>query len=284
MNKAKIFRDMLNAPGMIVAPGVYDALGARAVQSAGFRAVYMTGNGAMASLLGKPDLGLATMTEMISRAHQISACCDLPLVCDADTGYGGLGNIKRTVEEFEAAGVAAIHIEDQIIPKRCGALGGIQVVPLRDATDRIRAAVKARSDDNFCIIARTDSKDAVSFEEALQRIRAFEDAGADLVMVEGLENLEQIRTVVETVSCGVLYNIYESARDQCYPLADLEQIGVKLSINCLTSTLCAAKLLRDMYRSLKETSSTAAYFDHMMPMREYTQLLGIDEETGFKDW
>lgn len=284
MNKAKIFRDMMNAPGMIVAPGVYDALGARAVQAEGFKAVYMTGNGAMASLLGKPDLGLATMSEMISRAHQISACCELPLICDADTGYGGMGNIKRTVEEFEAAGIAAIHIEDQIIPKRCGALGGVQVVPLHDATDRIRAAVKARTDRDFCIIARTDSKDAVSFEEALTRVKAFEDAGADMVMVEGLENLEQIRCVVESVKCGVLYNIYESAPEQCYNLKELENIGVQLTINCLTTTLCAAKLLRDMYHSLRVTGSTAEYYERMMPMGEYTKLLGIADETEFKDW
>ena len=136
---------MLNAAGSIVAPGVFDAMGARAAQSAGFQAVYMTGNGSMASLLGKPDLGLATMSEMVGRAHQIASCVDIPLICDADTGYGGLGNIRRTVEEFEAAGVAAIHIEDQVMPKRCGALGGVQLVPLEESVDRIRAAMKART-------------------------------------------------------------------------------------------------------------------------------------------
>lgn len=284
MDQASRFRSMLNAAGSIVAPGVFDAMGARAAQSAGFQAVYMTGNGSMASLLGKPDLGLATMSEMVGRAHQIASCVDIPLICDADTGYGGLGNIRRTVEEFEAAGVAAIHIEDQVMPKRCGALGGVQLVPLEESVDRIRAAMKARHSSDFIIIARTDAKDAVSFEEALRRARAYDAIGADMVMVEGLENLEQIEQVVQSISCPVLFNIYECAPDQVHQIKDLEAAGVKLIVNCLTTTLCTATLLRDIMFSFRDTGSTAAYYEQMMPMKEYTELLGIEDELNFKDW
>ncbi|RKJ83048.1 carboxyvinyl-carboxyphosphonate phosphorylmutase [Butyricicoccus sp. 1XD8-22] len=284
MNQAQEFRRLLAQPGIVVAPGVYDGIGARAAQAAGFPAVYMTGNGAMASLLGKPDLGLATMSEMVQRAHQLTACVDIPLICDADTGYGGLGNIRRTVQEFEAAGLAGVHIEDQVMPKRCGALGGVKVVPLEESVDRIRMALKARRSPDFAVIARTDAKDAVSFEEALRRAQAYDAVGADLVMVEGLENLEQIRKVVESVRCPVLFNIYETSPRQAYPVRALEAVGVKVAINCLTATLCAASLMRDLMHSFYEEGSTAAYCRQMMPMQEYTELLGIEEELQLKDW
>ncbi len=284
MNQAKNFRSLLEQSGIVVAPGVYDGIGARAAQAEGFSALYMTGNGAMASLLGKPDLGLATMSEMVQRAHQIAACVKIPLICDADTGYGGLGNIRRAVEEFESAGVAGIHIEDQVLPKRCGALGGVQVVSLEESVDRIRAAQKARRNPDFAIIARTDAKDAVSLEEALRRACAYDAAGADLVMVEGLDSLEQIRAVTESVHCPVLFNIYESSPRQAYPIKSLEAAGVKVAINCLTTTLCAASLMRDMMRALRREGSTASYCERMMPMKEYTELLGIEDELQFKDW
>lgn len=284
MNQAQEFRRLLARPGIVVAPGVYDGIGARAAQAAGFPAVYMTGNGAMASLLGKPDLGLATMSEMVQRAHQLAACVDIPLICDADTGYGGLGNIRRTVQEFEAAGLAGVHIEDQVMPKRCGALGGVKVVPLEESVDRIRMALKARRSPDFAVIARTDAKDAVSFEEALRRAQAYDAVGADLVMVEGLENLEQIRKVVESVRCPVLFNIYETSPGQAYPVRALEAAGVKVAINCLTATLCAASLMRDLMRSFYEEGNTAAYCRQMMPMQEYTELLGIEGELQLKDW
>lgn len=282
MNNTRKLRQLLERPGAVVAPGVYDALGARIVESVGFQAFYMTGNGAMASLIGKPDLALATMTEMVMRAHQLAACVDIPLICDADTGYGGLGNVRRTVQEFEAAGVAAIHIEDQVAQKRCGALGGVQLVPVEEAANRIETAVKARKSEDFIIIARTDARDVYGLEEAIRRSRQYVEAGADMVMVEGLKNLEEIRSVVEETGAPVFFNIYEATPEEAFSVAELEKAGVKMIINCLTSTLYNAANMKKLYEEFYRTGSTAAYVDQMMSMGEYTRLLGIEAESSLK--
>lgn len=269
--------------GTVVAPGVYDALGARIVQNAGFEAVYMTGNGAMASLLGKPDMGLATMSEMVTRAHQIAACVDIPLICDADTGYGGLGNVKRTVEEFESAGIAGIHIEDQVCPKRCGALGGVQLVSLYDSLLRLDTALAARSDDDFVIIARTDAKNVLGLDAAIERGQSFAAHGADAVMVEGTESLDEIRRVVDSIDAPVLFNIYEPGSTNAFKVHELEEIGVRIIINCLTSTLCVSTVLKKMMEEFKRTGTTAGFADGMMPMGEYTHILGIESEMKLAD-
>lgn len=282
MTNAEKLRALMKKPGAVVAPGVCDAMSARIVQYVGFQAVYMTGNGAMASLLGKPDVGLATMTEMVTRARQIAACVDIPLICDADTGYGGLGNIRRTVEEFEAAGIAGIHIEDQVMPKRCGAVGGVQVVSLAEASNRIETALNAKRDKAFTVIARTDSKDAVSFDEAIRRCQRFAEIGVDAVMVEGLESLDSVKRLVDSVKAPVLFNIFERSRKDAYNIRELEAIGVKLIINCLTSTMYTAAVLKELYSEFKATGTTEAYADKMMSMKEYTKIMGIEHELRLK--
>lgn len=278
MTKARLFKEMLAEPGMITAAGVYDALGARIASDVGFKAVYMTGNGAMSSLLGKPDLGLATMTEMVTRAHQIAACVDIPLICDADTGYGTLGNVRRTIQEYESCGIAGVHIEDQIVQKRCGALGGVQVVSMEDAMKRLEAAASGKSNDDFTIIARTDAKDVFGLEEAIHRVKNYVKAGADAIMVEGLNTLDEVKRVVDSVDAPVLYNIYEPAIEDEITLEKLEKLGVKITINCLTTTLCAAQMMKDFFTEFLMTGSTDSYKRKMMPMAEYTRILGIDRE------
>lgn len=278
MKGAKKFRELMAAPGAIVCPGVYDAIGARLVEDTGFKALYMTGNGAMASLLGKPDMGLATMTEMVGRARQLAACVDIPLICDADTGYGGLINVRRTVEEFEASDVAGIHIEDQITQKRCGALGKVQVVSGEEAAARIETAVNSRRSDDFFIIARTDSKGILGLDEAIRRVKRFALAGADAVMVEGLENMEEICRVVDASDIPVLFNIYEKSAANAYSVQALEQAGVKIIINCLTATLYSAAVLKKLYQDFFNSGNTAAYVDKMMPMSEFVRILGIERE------
>lgn len=278
MKAAAKFRALMSEPGAVVCPGVYDGIGARLVEDVGFKALYMTGNGAMASLLGKPDMGLATMTEMVTRAHQLASCVDIPLICDADTGYGGLINVRRTVEEFEAAGAAGIHIEDQIVQKRCGALGNVQVVSSQEASARIETALKARRNDDFFIIARTDAKGACGLEEAIRRARLFARVGADAVMVEGLDSIQEIRQVAEAVDAPMLFNIYERRAQDAYSVGELEAAGVKIVINCLTSTLYSAAVLKKLYQDFYEQGSTAAYVEKMLPMAEYTRVLGIERE------
>lgn len=278
MNGAKKFRELMRRPGAVVAPGVYDGIGARVVEQTGFDAVYMTGNGAMASLLGKPDMGLATMTEMVMRAHQLAACVDIPLICDADTGYGGLGNVRRTVEEFEAAGIAGIHIEDQICPKRCGALGGVQVVSREESLARIELALKSRRSDDFFIIARTDSKGVIGFDEAIERGKLFARAGADAIMIEGYNNLDEVKRAVDSLDAPILFNIFERSKADAYNVRELEAIGVKIIINCLTSTMYSAAVLKNMMETFKQTGTTESFVDGMLSMQEYTHILGIERE------
>ena len=181
----KRFRARLNKKSLIVAPGIYDAYGARFVEHAGFEAVYMTGNGVSASLLGRPDVGLVDLTLFAQHAHRAAACVSIPLICDADTGYGNAVNVRHTVQEFEAAGVAAIHIEDQVSPKRCGQLPGARpVIEFGEAVGKIEAAVAARRDPDFVIIARTDAATGHGLAEAIRRAKAFRKAGADALFVE----------------------------------------------------------------------------------------------------
>src|SRR5919106_2071464 len=178
-------RQRLTEGPMIVAPGIYDAYGARFVEQAGFEAVYMTGNGVSASLLGRPDVGLIDLTLLSQHAHRAAACVDIPLICDADTGYGNAVNVRRTVEEFEAAGVAAIHLEDQVSPKRCGHMPGSRpVVEMEEHVGKIEAAVAARRHPDFIIIARTDAAAGQGLDEAIRRGKAYAQAGADVVFVE----------------------------------------------------------------------------------------------------
>lgn len=280
-NKSK-FRDLLRTGNMVTAAGIYDGLSARAAEQAGFEALYMTGNGSMASMLGIPDLGLATMDEMVRCAKDLALAVHVPLLCDADTGYGGLLNIKRTVEAFERADIAGIHIEDQMLPKRCGALGGVRVVDREEARARIDTAVKARKDPDFVIIARTDARDVLGLGEAVARARIFESAGADAVMVEGLKNLEEIRIIVDSVKIPVLFNIYEISEEDAYSLEELESAGVKIAINCLSATLLCAHVLKDFYAEFKKTGTTRSYVNHMMPMGEYVEMMGINQYQGLE--
>ena len=283
MDKKKKLKHLMEKNGIIVLAGVHDALSARIAQDVGFQGIAMSGNGAMASLLGRPDLSLATMTEMTGRARQIASCVDIPMMSDGDSGYGGLNNIRRTVEEFETAGVSAISLEDQITQKRCGALGGVELASAKEHADRIRIAVKSRKDPDFMIIARTDAKAVYGLNAAIERSCAYAEAGADMVWVEGLHSLDEIKTVVNNVGVPVFYNIYEDSPEHCYQICELEDAGVKMTMNCLTSTLCAAKTLKEIYKEFYLTGTTRNVAKDMMDMKEYTRILGIERETRINE-
>src|SRR5438105_10474869 len=189
-------RELLAGPDMLVVPGAYDALSARLIAQAGFPAVYMTGFGTAASVLGQPDVGLLTMSEMVSRAAAIAGVVgDLPLIADADTGYGNPINVRRTVREYERAGVAGLHIEDQVWPKKCGHMEGKQVIPMNEMVQKIRAAVDARQDPDFVIIARTDANAVNSLEDALRRGKAYHEAGADVIFIEASRSMAELRSI-----------------------------------------------------------------------------------------
>ncbi|HBI82911.1 MAG TPA: carboxyvinyl-carboxyphosphonate phosphorylmutase [Alcaligenaceae bacterium] len=232
--KRKRLRALLNAPHALQAPGIYDGYGARLVQDAGFEACYMTGNGVSAALLGRPDVGLVDLTMIADHARRVASCIDIPLVCDADTGYGNVVNVRRTIAEFEAAGVAAIHIEDQVSPKRCAQLPGDRtVLDFSSAVGKIAAASAARSDSDFVLIARTDCVGAFGIDEAVRRTRAFAAEGADVVFVELKNNpdiLQQIRYLKDNVQVPMVINMDTGGAVRQLRAPELKQAGIDLAI------------------------------------------------------
>jgi len=224
-----VFRERLRADGMITAPGAYDCITARLVEQAGFAAVYMTGAGTAATL-GYPDYGLVTMSEMAANAGRLAAATTLPVIADADTGYGNELNVVRTVREYERRGVAGIHIEDQGFPKRCGHLEDKVVIPLGDYSAKIRAAASAKRDPDFLLIARTDSRAVLGFEEAIRRANAALEAGADMAFVEAPQTREEVAAIPRLVGGPCLLNVVWRGKTPDISLDDAQSMGYKVAI------------------------------------------------------
>ena len=229
MSKASELRAMIKRGGMTIAPGAYDCITATAIAQAGFDAVYMTGAGTAAAH-GYPDYGLLTMSEMVGNAAKIAGCVDLPVIADADTGYGNELNVVRTVREYARQGVAAIHIEDQVFPKKCGHLDNKEVIPADDYVAKIRAAVDARGNSDFIIIARTDSRAVIGFDEAVKRANAALAAGADVAFVEAPQTVEEVAAVPKQVKGPCLLNVVRRGKTPAVELKDAEAMGYKVAI------------------------------------------------------
>jgi 2,3-dimethylmalate lyase len=262
-------RQLLNGPEMLVAPFVYDGLQAKIAERTGFHAVYMTGFGTAAGH-GLPDLGLLTMTEMVQNVHAIANAVKVPVICDADTGYGNPVNVWRTVREYEAAGAAALHIEDQTWPKRCGFLSGKQVIPLEQMVPKVRAACDARRDPDFVIIARTDALAVNGWDDVIERAQAYRGAGADLIFVDGIRTLDDIKRYASAL--GDLPLLYNGG---LLPVKELATYGFKVTIH--TGTLMAAFVhFRDAMRQLKETGSLDFPITGNL-FKELIEVLGVPE-------
>jgi 2-methylisocitrate lyase-like PEP mutase family enzyme len=274
-------RGRLKSGPVIIAPGIYDAYGARLVEQGGFEAAYMTGNGVSASLLGRPDVGLVDLTLITAHAHRIASCVDIPLVCDADTGYGNAVNVRRTVEEFEAAGVAAIHIEDQASPKRCGQLPGARpVIELAEAAGKIEAAVAARRDPDFIIIARTDAAEAHGLDEAIERAKAFRKAGADVIFVEmksGPAILEDLKRVTSEVDAPCLVNMGAGGKLDALDASGIGRLGLRIAIYPGLERAAAGFAIREALAVLKMDGNTGALRGRMLSLKEYNEALRLDE-------
>jgi len=229
MNAASRLRNLLQRPGMLIAPGAYDAISALTIAQAGFEAAYMTGSGTAASL-GFPDLGLITMTEMVENAARIARTVDIPLIADADTGYGNELNVTRTVREYESRGVAGLHLEDQVSPKRCGHLDGKEIISREEFVTKIRAAVQARRNPDFLIIARTDSRAVAGLDEAVARARAALAAGADMAFVEAAQSLEEVAAIPRLVEGPCLLNLVAGGKTPSVPFDEAQAMGYKLTI------------------------------------------------------
>jgi 2-methylisocitrate lyase-like PEP mutase family enzyme len=229
MGEASELRALLRQDGILVAPGAYDCITARLIEQAGFSAVYMTGAGTAAAL-GYPDYGLVTMSEMVENAGRIAAAVNVPVIADADTGYGNELNVVRTVREYEQRGVAGIHLEDQGFPKKCGHLENKTIVPLGDYIAKIRAAAEARRNRDFLIIARTDARAVLGFEEAIRRANASLDAGADMVFVEAPESLEEVAALPRSVHGPCMLNMVWRGKTPDVALDEAQAMGYKLAI------------------------------------------------------
>jgi 2-methylisocitrate lyase-like PEP mutase family enzyme len=266
---------LLRGGEMIVAPGAYDCITARLIERAGFDAVYMTGAGTAATL-GYPDFGLVTMSEMVGNARRIATAIDLPVIADADTGYGNELNVVRTVREFEAAGVAGIHIEDQGFPKKCGHLEDKEIVPREDWLAKLRAAASSRRDRDFMVIARTDSRAVAGFDEAVARGNAALEAGADMVFLEAPQTLEEVAAVPRLVKGPCLLNVVRGGKTPDLDLDEAERMGYKLAI---VPGLLIKNVVGICEQMLSELAATRR---HPAPVREMTvretfQLWGADE-------
>ena len=269
-------RKLIARPGALMAPGVADALNARLVRRHGFEAVYMTGAGTTAVRLGMPDVGLLTMTEMVDNAARIAEASGLPVIADADTGYGGVLNVRRTVRAYERAGVAAIHIEDQEMPKRCGHLMGKQLVPVEEMQAKIRAAVDAREDRDFVLIARTDAIAVEGFEAALERAERYREAGADVLFVEAPGPAE-LPLIAPRLKAPLLYNMATSGKTPFLAKDEIERLGFKLIIYPNWLMLAAIRAASGVLARLKEEGTIAGVAKEVPSFREFFDLLGMPE-------
>lgn len=269
-------RDLIGRDGFVMAPGAYDMLSALLVRRAGFSCVYVTGNGQTASALGAPDVGLLTLSEMAERVRQTSFATGLPLIVDADTGYGSLLTLQRAVREFEAGGASAIQVEDQLLPKKCGHEPGREVVGVADMMARLRAASDARRDPATMIIARTDARGTHGLGEAIDRARAYAEV-ADACFVESPESEEELAEIARAVPRPMLVNMVESGRTPYLPAPRLRELGFKIAIYPVTAMLAASAAVRAALDELRERGRAEGMLDRMLTLREYHGVLGFDE-------
>jgi 2-methylisocitrate lyase-like PEP mutase family enzyme len=271
-------RGLLDSGETILAPGAFDPLAARLVEEAGFPAVYMTGFGTSAALLGRPDVGLLTMTEMADNAGRIAACVDIPVIADADTGYGNPLNVIRTVGAYEAAGVAALHIEDQVAPKKCGHMDGKQVIPAAEMAEKIRAAAEARTRPELVIIARTDARAVEGLERAIDRARQYRAAGADVLFIEAVVSETEAAEVTRAFpGVPLLFNWAEGGRTPPLDLGTLRRLGYQIVIFPIGTLLAATAAMRRILREIAVAGTPAAVLGELPSFSEFVDFIGLPE-------
>jgi carboxyvinyl-carboxyphosphonate phosphorylmutase len=269
------FRDMMNAPEILVVPSAYDALSAKVIEQTGFPAVHMTGSGTSASMLGLPDLGFTSVTEQATNAKNIVLAVDLPVIMDADAGYGNAMSTWRAIREFERAGIVGCHLEDQVNPKRCGHLEGKRLVSTREMVGKIEAAVQARSDPDFTIIARTDAKESLGLDEAIRRSREYLAAGADCIFLEAMHSRDEMQRVRDELDAPLLANMVEGGKTPWLTAKELEAIGYNLVIYPLSGWMAAAAVLRKLFAELYETGTTQGFWDAQGLRMSFAELFEV---------
>ena len=275
MSRNRTLRSLIAAK-TVQMPGAFNALTARAIEKAGFEAVYVSGAGLANAVFGLPDVGMITMTEAVAHARAICSAVTVPVIVDADTGFGEAMNAARTVREMEAAGVSAIHLEDQVLPKKCGHLDGKELVSPQAMAEKIRAACAARTDLDFLIIARTDARGVTSFEDAVDRAKRYLDAGADAIFPEALQTAEEMAAFAEKVKAPLLANMTEFGKTPLLPLKDLERIGYRMVIYPQTALRVAFASITAMLADLKKNGDQTDWLPRMQTRKQLYELLDYD--------
>jgi 2-methylisocitrate lyase-like PEP mutase family enzyme len=263
---------------IVLVAGVYDALSAKIAERAGFRSVVLTGYGVAASLIGEPDIGLLTQSEILDTARRIINAVNIPLVVDGDTGYGGALNVMRMTRELIRMGARGVIFEDQTWPKRCGHMRGKSVIEMEEHAQKIRAAKEARGDAAFIITARTDALEPLGIDEAIRRGNAYKEAGADLIFVEAPRTKEEMKKIAAEVPGPLVANMIEGGRTPLMPLEELHELGFISVGYVLTGIFTAARALDSAYRHILEKGSSMEFLDEMMSFEEFTSVLGLEQK------
>ena len=278
-----LFNERLSKPGLIVAPGVYEMVSLRLADRMNFDALYMTGYGTVASLLGLPDAGLATYSEMVGRVTAMAGMAKTPLIADGDTGYGGLLNVRHTIRGYEAAGAVAIQLEDQEFPKKCGHTPGRRVIPMEYMVIKIEVAASSRTDPNFKIIARTDARTTLGLDEALRRGEAYARAGADILFIESPETELEMRRIGQTFPHHPLIaNMVEKGRTPVLPKIELEQLGFKIAIFPVTTLLASVQAMTRVYDHFKGSGSSIDNPVELYDFADLSKLMGFEDVWEFE--
>lgn len=278
MSKAEMIRRFLKEKGQLIMPGVYDALSAKIASKTGFEVIFITGYSLAATMLGEPDFGILTQTEMLSAARRICSVTDVPVIVDADTGYGNAINVIRTVDELIHIGAGGMFLEDQVWPKRCGHMKGKQVIPLEEQLKKLHAATDTKNNRDFFIVARTDARQTLGLNEAITRGIAFKQAGADAVFIEAPESKEEMREISRNVPGPLVANMLERGVTPLMRPQELRDLGFDLVVWPLTPVYSVAKSLTEVYRTLRREGTTTDILDRLMPFDEFNRIVGLEEK------
>lgn len=268
-------RELLRRDRALMAAGAFSPMPARLAERAGFEAVYMPGGGTALDRLGVADLGLITMTEMLDNAAAIAGSVGVPVIADADTGFGNQLNVQRTVRDFERAGVAAIHIEDQVFPKKCGQFEGKSLIPVEEAAQKIRAAVAARGDPDFMIVARCDALTVAGMDEVVRRGQAYKDAGADMLFIEAPRSIDEIAEIPRRLPGPHLFNMTSSGKTPPLSVDEVTRLGYRLMILPNFTALAAIKAMAEVLAEIRRTGTVAGVADRCAGFEEFTALGGL---------
>lgn len=277
MKKTTLLRQYICDPEILIMPGAHDALSAKIIEKTGFKVLTMGGYSASASLMGMPDLSLLTLSEMADCYRRVVNAVDLPVFVDGDTGHGGVFNVARTVREIEATGAAGMFIEDQVHPKRCGHMKGKQVIPAQEMVAKLKAALDARSDPDFVLMARTDALAVNGLNDAIERMAIYRKVGADLLFIEAPESVDQMRRICADLNGPCLANMIEGGVSPNLSARELQDVGYAVVAHPVATTYAVAQAVSDLMQTFLKEGSTAGFSDRMMSFHNFNSLVGLNE-------